>query len=29
MFFSPDTKILVNLRDKVKVGLTVVAEIGE
>jgi phosphatidylserine decarboxylase len=29
MFFSPDAKILVNLKDKVKVGLTVVAEIGE
>ncbi|HEX3582320.1 MAG TPA: phosphatidylserine decarboxylase family protein [Thermoanaerobaculia bacterium] len=29
MFFSPDTKILVKMRDKVKVGLTVVAEIGE
>lgn len=29
MFFSPDAKILVNLRDKVKVALTVIAEIGE
>jgi phosphatidylserine decarboxylase len=29
MFFSPDAKILVKMRDKVKVGLTVVAEIGE
>ena len=29
MFFPPDAKILVNLKDKVKVGLTVVAEIGE
>src|SRR5947209_10237735 len=29
MFFAPDAKILVNMRDKVKVGLTVIAEIGE
>jgi phosphatidylserine decarboxylase len=29
MFFPADAKLLVNLKDKVKVGLTVVAEIGE
>ena len=29
MFFPPDAKILVNLKDKVKVGLTIVAEMGE
>src|SRR5207248_1944705 len=29
LFFSPDAKIKVQMREKVKVGLTVVAEIGE
>lgn len=29
MFFAPDTVIKVKMRDKVQVGLTVVAEIGE
>jgi phosphatidylserine decarboxylase len=28
IFFPPDAKINVNMRDKVKVGLTVIAEIG-
>src|SRR5947207_4239563 len=29
IFFPPDVKLLVNLKDKVKVALTVLAEIGE
>ena len=29
MFFPPDATILVHMRDKVKVGLTIIAEIGE
>jgi len=29
IFFPPDVKVRVNLRDKVKVALTVLAEIGE
>jgi phosphatidylserine decarboxylase len=29
IFFPPDVKLRVNLRDKVKVALTVIAEIGE
>jgi len=29
IFFPPDVKLHVKLKDKVKVGLTVLAEIGE